>query len=818
MSLSSKDLLARLGAGESIASVCASTGWSRQQFDDWWSGECRRRVPADSGRVAIKAADPSRGRRRSGAPTHGIRGRVLIRRDDWGVPHVEADNDVDLFFGFGYATAQDRLFQLDWLRRKAHGMLAEIMGPEAVESDLLYRTLGLTQIAQRELKRLPRRARELLVAYSAGINAVIESGRDNPPIEFDLLGYQPDLWGPLDSLAIAGEFRWYLTGRFPVIVIPELVKRALGDGPLYRAFLQGEADDESILPASQGARKKGRGKKTDGSSLAPRPSSLAPSGGGDEGQGSNNWVLAASRTTTGGPLVANDPHVPFGAVTMWHEVHLRGGSFNVAGAAYAGVPALMIGRNERVAWGITNNICSLRDLYQEKTDPQHPGCFLHDGRWEPAVVYAREVIKVKGAEPVEKTILASRNGPLVEDLLPGPARGQGPVALRWQGTEQCGWLTAMLDMNVAKSAEEFRKATKPWLVPTFNLVFADSDGHIGHQCVGRIPLRDVPERGYRPGWDPKHQWNGTISFKDMPKQKDPARGFVVTANNRLAPDDYRFPLSGTWSSGHRARRIREEIEARPRWSAEDCRRLQLDVRSGRAALCVPRLLELLDGDDDPRVIQAVGYLRSWDLRVTTDSVAAALFNVFFPRWCRAVLQERLSPEVAGFAAVNAGGLASALLAEDEVGWFTHTDRRATARSVFRASLDELAGRLGPDMAGWAWGRLHTLVQKHFLSGRGELGLLLDRSGVPAPGDVGTVCSTTADANHAAYMGASYRMVSDLVDARRGLWAVNIPGGSGHPGSPHYGDQVTPWARGEFHFLSLDDVSQSWPTLTLEPAP
>jgi penicillin amidase len=813
LTLNSNEILARLGAGESIASVCASTGWSQQQFNDWWSKECRRRVPADSGSVSIGSDEPPRGRRRFSAPTHGICARVLIRRDEWGVPHIEAANDADLFFGFGYASAQDRLFQLDWLRRKAHGMLAEILGPDGLESDLLYRTLGLTRIADRELKRLPPRARELLVAYTAGINAVIEARRDNLPIEFDLLGYQPELWGPLDCLAIAGEFCWYLTGRFPVIVIPELVKRALGDGPLYRAFLQGEAEDESILPGDGGAKRR----RATSSKDTRQGSSLPSSGGGDEGQGSTNWVLAAPKTTTGGPIVASDPHVPFGAISIWHEVHLRGGSFNVAGVAYAGVPAVMIGRNERVAWGITNNICSLRDLYQEKTDPRHSGCFLYNGQGEPAVVQAREVIRVKGADPVERTVLASRNGPIVDDLLPGPARGQGPVALRWQGAEQCGWLTAMLDMNVAKTAEEFRKATKPWLVPTFNLVFADADGHIGHQCVGRIPLRDVPERGYRPGWDPKHQWTGTISFKDMPKQSDPPRGFVVTANNRLAPDDYPFPLSGTWSSGHRARRIREEIEARPRWSAEDCRRLQLDVRSGRAAVCVPPLVGLLNGDDDPRMTQAVEYLRAWDFRVTPDSVAAALFNGFFPRWCRAVLEERLSPELAAFAAVNAGGVASALLAGDEVGWFARTDRRAAARSVLRATLDALTSRLGPDMAGWAWGRLHTLVQKHFLSGRGDLGLLLDRSGVPAPGDAGTVCSTTADTNHAAHMGASYRMVADLADSRRGLWAVSIPGVSGHPGSPHYGDQVAAWAKGDLHFLPLDEVSASWPTLTLEPA-
>src|SRR5919201_152144 len=232
MNLSSQEILTRLGAGDPIAAVGARAGWSREQFDAWWREECRQRVRAVTGAVRAR----------------GLRGRVRIGRDRWGIPHIEADSDPDLFFGFGYATAQDRLFQLDYLRRKACGRLAEVLGPEGLESDLLYRTLGLAQIAEAEWQSLSDQTRDLLAAYAAGINAVIDASRDQPPIEFDLLDYRPGPWSPVASLAIAGEFRWYLTGRFPVLVIPELVKRALGDGPLYRAFLQGEADDESILP------------------------------------------------------------------------------------------------------------------------------------------------------------------------------------------------------------------------------------------------------------------------------------------------------------------------------------------------------------------------------------------------------------------------------------------------------------------------------------------------------------------------------------------------------------------------------------------
>jgi penicillin G amidase len=786
LTINTRDILHRLGAGQSIAAICGAAGWSRPQFDDWWRAECRRRVPPAEGATHVR----------------GLRSSMQIGRDRLGIPHITAGSDVDLFLGFGYATAQDRLFQLDYLRRKARGRLAEVLGPAGLESDRLYRTIGLAKIAEAEWQQLPERTRLLLTEYAAGVNAIIASSADLPPIEFDLLDYRPEPFSPLDCLVIAGEFRWYLTGRFPVIAIPELVKHAVGDGPLYRAFLRGEEEDESILPP--------------GSYRPVRRSEQIGTGGGDEGHGSNNWVLAGTRTTTGVPIVASDPHVPFGAVSIWHEVHLHGGAFHVAGVAYAGTPGVMIGRTERVAWGITNNICSQRDLYMEKTDPAHPRCFLFDGHWEPARE-RQEVIHVKGAEPVALTVRSSRNGPIVDDVLPAAARGLGTVSLRWLGAQPCGWLTALIGMNQARSADELREATRPWCVPTFNVVFADADGQIGHQSTGRIPIRHVAERGYRPGWDPRHQWDGVIPFENMPRQADPPRGFVVTANNRLAPDDFPYLLSGCWASGHRARRIRECLEGRPQWSAEATRHLQLDIRSGRVAACVPALVKLLAGDADPAIRRALDTLGAWDFRLETASVAATLFNAFWVHWCRTVMAERLPASTAEFTAAIAGGLASALLAGDEIGWFTRLDRRTAARAALVAALNEVATRLGPDMASWKWGRLHTLVQKHFLSGIGDLGQLLDRSGVPVRGDVTTVASSTPDANYAAHLGASYRMVADLSDPQRGIWAVDVAGVSGHPGSPHYDDQIATWSDGGCHYLPLAAPEQGYATtLIVEP--
>lgn len=785
MKLTSAEMLRRLGNGESIAKVCEIAGMSRPEFDSWWRAECERRVPG------------ARGSRRVSGPQKAIR----IERDERGIPHVHAENDRDVFFGFGYAVAQDRLFQLDWLRRKARGRLAEIVGPEGIESDTLYRTIGLSQIAEKELTTLPADVRELLTAYTAGINALMEESRKCLPLEFDLLGYSPEPWRETDSLAIVGEFRWYLTGRFPVITIPELVKRAVGDGPLYREFTLAEVDDESILHPGDYSRE------------SLRSSRGLDSTSGDDTGGSNNWVLDGYRTDSGKPIVSNDPHIPYYAVSIWHQVRLHGGQFNVAGVALAGMPGIMIGRNERVAWGITNNICSQRDLYLEKTDLAHPGCFLFDGKWEPAQLRS-ETIQVRGQEPIKKTIRSSRNGPIVDEILPKETKHLGPMSIRWLGFEPCGWVTATIHSNRATSCDEFREANRPWLCPTFNLVFADVDGNIGFQSVGRVPLRKVPERGCRPGWDPQHQWTGVIGYDDMPGLANPKRGYVVTANNRLAPSDFPLPLAGCWASGHRARRIRQRIEAKKTWSREDCRLLQLDVHSGRAALALAPLMSALEGDADPRVKQAVSILRGWNYAIAVDSPAATIFDVFFSHWSKTVCRERLPADQANFVAGVCYGIAARLIAKDEAGWFQR-DRNQALRETFRATLDDLTTRLGSDMSGWNWGRLHTLAQPHFLSKRGDLGSLLDLNGQPCGGDNLTVNSGTADANYAAALGAGFRMVADMADTNLGAWMSEVAGVSGHPGSPHYGDQIAPWAAGELYYVALaGDVGGM--VLTLDP--
>ena len=580
--------------------------------------------------------------------------------------------------------------------------------------------------------------------------------------------------------------------RFPVIVLPELARRTLGEGPLCEAFLTAEAADESILsPGSYPASHSG---------VEPVGEVV---GDPDEALGSNNWVVSGNRSVSGAYLcwqaTLTSPSTPSPA---GYEVHLRSAGFNVAGAGYIGVPGIILGRNKRLAWGITNNICSQLDLYQEKLDPDRPGHFFYDGKWE-AARRIRERIEIKNGDSVDLTVLCSRNGPVVTDLLPSIARDTGPVSLRWLGTTFCDEIPCLLEANRADTCHQFRKALRAWRVPTLSVVFADVDGHIDYQAVGRIPIRKGWQRGYRKGWEPEDQWQSLIPFEGMPALAQPPEGWIRTANNRAAPEDYPYPLSGTWLTGYRALRIRRMIEEKPKLSLDDLARMQMDTHSIRAEEAVPHLLRLLGQVEKADLRVALDYLESWNRRMDPQEVGAAIFEVFFGKWEHAVASQRFAGDMVAPMAGALAGLSVELLVRDRSGWFATVDRGQIALEAFQETLQELGDQLGPDVSGWTWGRIHTVVLAHCLSNLGDLGTLLDRGGQPVGGSGVTVCNTGFDPTHLASMGANYRLIAQLDDGPAVLWSVDASGQSGNPGSSHCGDQLPEWLASRRHAIPLD---------------
>jgi len=451
----------------------------------------------------------------------------------------------------------------------------------------------------------------------------------------------------------------------------------------------------------------------------------------------------------------------------------------------------------------------LRDLYHEKTNSDHPGFFLFEGQWEPWKERT-ETISVSNAEPVSKTIRFSRNGPIVDDVLPPPADKTGPVSLRWLGMHEGGWLTALLGMNRARDVHEFNDSLKPWHVPTFALVFADTDGQTGLKISGRIPIRKIDERGYRPGWDPAHQWAGLIPFADMPVVIDPRQGFVGTANNPLATEDYHFPLSCTAPAGYRARRIRQMIEAHigstrdSSITPDHFRDMQFDALSLRAVNCLPLLLAILDASEpaDLQTKQALDFLHAWKGDVLPDAVGPTIFNVFITHWTRAVVAEHFPDDARLLVAMGGEGLAAKLLNDDAGVWFANHDRDERVCAAFQQALIDLTERLGPNVADWRWGKLHLLTMNHVLAQRGDLAELLNYAGMGIRGDMQTLGNTGSGPDWTALTGGGFRMIADLSDSTS-LRTVDAPSQSGHPGSPYYKDQLGDWLSGAYHDLPLD---------------
>jgi penicillin amidase len=357
-------------------------------------------------------------------------------------------------------------------------------------------------------------------------------------------------------------------------------------------------------------------------------------------------------------------------------------------------------------------------------------------------------------------------------------------------------------------------------VPTFSVVFADVDGAIGYQSVGRIPIRRVWERGYRPGWDPEHRWDGLIPFEGMPRLDDPERGWIATANNRPAPNDFPYPLSGTWTDGLRYGRIHQMIEEKPVQGFAECVAMHQDALSLRAVRCLPKLVSILNAATESRLRQAAQQLQGWDCRMEPDRIGATLFDVFFGHWVRAVAAQQFEGDTAALLAGGANGLAAALLVDgDQAGWFPTGRLELAIRDAMAAALDWLENRLGSDMAAWTWGRLHTIPLRHVLSGRGDLAQLLDHGGLPVKGDATTVCNASLGPQYESRAGAGYRLIADLSTSPPSLSAVDGQSESGHPGSSHYADQLNDWLEGRYHSLPLNPAEASRGAVTklvLEP--
>jgi len=782
----------------------------------------RRRRPTLQGRLKL----------------HGLRAPVEVLRDDWGVPHIYASNDHDVLFAQGYVHAQDRLWQLDFNRRLVAGRLAEVLGPLALPLDRWMRILTIRRVAEREALLLGSTARAYLEAYAAGINAFIGQGR--LPIEFTLLRYRPEPWSLADTLSWVKLIAWSLSVNWETELLrAHLIARLGAERVAELEPAYAEAWPRIVPPASPDAE--------------AGPWLGSPS---YHGLGSNNWVVSGARTTSGHPILANDMHLPMLIPAIWYENHLVGDSLNVTGVTFPGIPGVVAGHNQHVAWGFTNGFPDVQDLYIEHLRRTEDGRVQAEfkGEWYDAEVL-RETIRVRGRSSYSQEVVITRHGPVINELCPDIA-GEQPLALRWTALEPDRMMEALFAINRAQNCHEVREGLRHWSAPVQNVVYADTQGNIGYSFPGRVPIR---ARGNGqlpvPGWTDEYEWVGYIPFEELPHVYNPPQGYIATANNRVVGDDYPYYLGRETMMGVRAQRIVELINSQEKLDIAFMQRMQFDQLSRTAQVIAGYLGQLtVEGDD---LADVVRIMREWNGQLAASSPAAAVYEVFVRKVIPLMLTAKLNvaprQDVAGpTPALDGANLASryagrgptaplvaerSLFGERALEWLQQTladpsshwfdlgqgqRRDDVLRLALRQTVDYLKERLGPNIDNWAWGKLHYLLYRHTL---GELELLapfFNRGPFPLGGDGTTLWATptnTHDLDTANVVGPPYRMIIDLGDWRNSL-ALLAPGQSGDPTNPHYDDQVQAWFDGTYHpmlFRREDVEAAVRHRLQLEPA-
>lgn len=767
----------------------------------------------------------------------GLKKAVKVRRDERGIPYVEAEDESDLYFAQGYVTASDRLWQMDLFRRTARGELAEIFGKAALEEDKRRRTYGFAQAAEATIAQADPGARAVMEAYAAGVNAYIDSvdSKGLPP-EFQLLGYRPRPWTPADSAAVSKNFAEALSTTWMLDIARAAFVNLSSD---KAAALFPEVSPLDVLVVGTD--------KTDGKRATPakRTSSLPrltdPKGllvelaaiqqteertrariglNAEDLAASNNWVVSGRRTVSGKPLLANDPHLPASAPSIWHMVHLSAPGLRVAGVTAAGAPGVIIGHNERIAWGLTNLGPDVQDVYRETFDPQNPRRYQTPAGWRDAEV-RREEIKVRKSmlgtetEVVPHEVTVTRHGPVIFK------RGADTYALRWTAlTPTATEFTAFYKLNRARNWKEFAEALKGYGGPTQNFIYADIDGHIGYYGAGLIPIRSSGD-GSLPydGTKDEGEWKGHIPHAELPHVFDPPSGIIVTANSRVVGLDYPHFLTHVWAPPTRARRIYDLLTAKPKSTAEDFRAAQADAYTISGATFTREVVKVareagLDAKDE-KWKETVRLFESWDGQLDPDARAPRLAVEMAGAFRQKILVGALGADLAREYRWPASAILFDRVIQERPREWLPKEFASYAElldAAHRETRESLTKSLGPNETKWTWGARASVNFPHPLAGVPLIGKSYQIAPFPQKGGGGLFAAPNVGAS------VSMRLIADAADwdkTRQGI-ALGI---SGDPRSPHWQDQLEDWRTANprvFPFTAAAVASSAKPALTLMP--
>lgn len=766
----------------------------------------------------------------------GIKDRVTIRRDERGIPYIEAQNDEDLYFAQGYATAADRLWQMDLFRRTARGELAEVLGTGpnniAIDQDKLHRTYGFAQAAEAEFANASPQSRTMLEAYTRGVNAYATSldPKSLPP-EFQILQYSFRPWTPADSLVLFKIFAEALSDTWRL----DIMRQAMSVlPPEKRAELLPVISPIDVLVVGKDTQSKTK------SAARIKPEAVSPSVLArlaynqeiaaaaldriglhtDALAASNNWVVSGNRTVTGKPLLANDPHLRPTAPSIWHMVHLSAPGVRVAGVVMPGLPGVILGHNDRIAWGFTNFGPDVQDLYVERFNPENPKQYQTPSGWQDAVIRREEIKVRKGIGSSEHDIVnhdvtVTRHGPIIFE-------GDGKrYALRWTALDpNKNNPDSSHSLNRARNWTEFNAALETFTGPTMNIVYADVDGHIGYHAAGVIPIRKSGD-GSVPydGSTDAGEWTSYIPIAKLPTLYDPPSGIIVTANNRIVGTDYPYFLSDHWAQPYRARRILDLLNEKPKLSAEDFRRIQGDVYSIAGVSFTREAVKLLRPKltpADEKLKASLDAFEKWDGRVNAESTVAPLMAHLRLAFRSKILTAAMGQElVRNYQWNNFDTTIDRVIKEQPAAWLPKefTNYADLLRVCYDEAIATLTKNLGPDETKWTWGEMAKARFPHPLGGAPLIGAQFTVPPFPQNGTGGFIGATVNVGSN-----VSMRLIADPSDWDKTQQGIAL-GEAGSPKSPHWSDQLADWRAvtpREFPFTQPAVLKATKETLVLEP--
>jgi penicillin amidase len=776
----------------------------------------------------------------------GLHKAVQVDRDQWGVPYIRASCIDDLLFAQGYVTAQDRLFQMELSRRITQGRLAETFGAGSsdtfIQADTLLRTLGIYRAIQAQVNRLDPQTRAQFQAYTNGVNAFITTHRDNLPLEFTLLGIQPELWTIADSVAVEANIVLALDNTWYYKYTRALILARLGPALTSMLFPSYPAQNPTLLstmpqptapsPLPAGSVPTSAFPGTTQKGIAALHALLGNIG---STLGSNNWVVDGTKTTTGKPLLANDPHLAISVPSTWYEIALASGKFDVIGFSLPGVPGVVIGHNTAIAWGVTDVGADTSDLYIERLDPlHHPGQYLYNQHWLPLQT-RRETILVRGQSPVTFTVAATSHGPIlnyaVHDL-----QQYATVSLKWTLLQSAYHPVNFLQLDAATNWPQFSQAVSA-ISLCLNFIYADTSGNIGYRMSGLLPIRSRENRTLPvDGSTPLHEWQGFVPPQQMPTLFNPSSHMIVTANNRIVPNDYPVYVATDWDEGYRAQRITDLLNATPRLSIANYKQMQADVYSIPASILTPYFIAAGHKAHDRETALAVRLLRTWNYTLSRNSVSATIYEMTVSLLLRKLLLPLLGRNLYSTYQTNYTDSGFFTLLINVVKSPTHAFFRTTTTGTLSIRRDtfithalhdtikHLQKRYGSAPDQWTWGKVHQATFLHPLSHVFPLYLLFGKTQLERPGDDETINIGGDDdfnaipAHYTQQTVSSLREIIDLSHFDHSLWIITT-GESGQPFSEHYNDLNPLWDQNRYQrmiFSSPQIAKYTTMRLVLEP--